>query len=183
MRHRDASSSESPRHHQRKLFLPECATVRPGSLIHDDIRICIAQRVRPSPCVREEERLLCAGDKVCARKRTRHNARRPVTAARRGTQDRTEDMWMSKPKSERQLSTRRRAEHGGTFSGERHAKPRLRPSANVLDEELLVCREPLRLKARRVLMEPQHLIGQPMYTDDQCGRYVGLLEQPAPLGD
>ncbi len=32
-------------------------------------------------------------------------------------------------------------------------------------------------------MEPQRLIGQPMYTDDHRGRYVGLLEQPAPLRD
>src|SRR5258708_36965857 len=32
-------------------------------------------------------------------------------------------------------------------------------------------------------MEPQHLIGQPMYTDDHCGRYIGLLEQPVPLRD
>src|SRR5580704_4779716 len=32
-------------------------------------------------------------------------------------------------------------------------------------------------------MEPQRLIGQTMYTDDHCGRYVGLLEQPAPLRD
>src|SRR5580698_2900818 len=32
-------------------------------------------------------------------------------------------------------------------------------------------------------MEPQRLIGQPMYTDDHCGRYVDLLEQPAPLRD
>src|SRR5579863_5865833 len=32
-------------------------------------------------------------------------------------------------------------------------------------------------------MKPQRLIGQPMYTDDHCGRYVGLLEQPAPLRD
>src|SRR5213078_4797813 len=32
-------------------------------------------------------------------------------------------------------------------------------------------------------MEPQRLIGQPMYTDDHCGRYVGLLDQPAPLRD
>jgi hypothetical protein len=81
MRHRNASSSECPRHHQRKLFSPEYATVRTSPLIHGDIRICIAQRVRPPPCVLEEERLLCAGDKVCARKRTRHNARRLVTAA------------------------------------------------------------------------------------------------------
>src|ERR1039458_1416359 len=32
-------------------------------------------------------------------------------------------------------------------------------------------------------MEPQRLIGQPVYADDHCGRYVGLLEQPAPLRD
>src|SRR5580698_1577152 len=32
-------------------------------------------------------------------------------------------------------------------------------------------------------MEPQRLIGQAMHTDDHCGRYVGLLEQPAPLRD
>src|ERR1051326_509602 len=143
----DASSSECPRHHQRELFSPECATVRPRTLIHDDICICIAQRVRPPPCVLQEERLLCASDKVCARKRTRHDAWRLVTAARRGAQDRTVDLWMPKPKSEGQLSNRRDAEHRGTLSGQRHAKPRLRPSANVLDEELLVRREPLRLKA------------------------------------
>jgi hypothetical protein len=28
-------------------------------------------------------------------------------------------------------------------------------------------------------MEPQRLIGQPVYTDDHCGRYVGRLERPA----
>ena len=32
-------------------------------------------------------------------------------------------------------------------------------------------------------MEPQRLIGQSMYAHDHCGRYVGLLEQPAPLRD
>jgi hypothetical protein len=51
-------SSECPGHHQRELFSPECATVRPSSLIHEDIRICSAQRVRPPPCVLAEERLL-----------------------------------------------------------------------------------------------------------------------------
>jgi hypothetical protein len=38
--------------------------VRSSSLIHDDIRTCIAQRVRPPPCVPKEERLLCAGEIV-----------------------------------------------------------------------------------------------------------------------
>ena len=32
-------------------------------------------------------------------------------------------------------------------------------------------------------MEPQLLIGQPVYTDDHRGRYVGRLEEPAPLRD
>src|ERR1019366_2662075 len=149
MRHRDASSSECPGHHQRELFSPECATVRPSSLNHDDICTCIAQRVRPPPCVLEEERLLCASHEVCARKRTPQKTRRLVTASKRGAEDRTVDVWMPKPKSDGQFSTCRDAEHCGTFSGQRHAKPRLRPSANVLDEEPFVCRESLRLKARR----------------------------------
>jgi hypothetical protein len=55
---------------------------------------------------------------------------------------------MPKPKRESQLSARRDAEHCGTFNRQRHGKPRLRPSVNVLNEELLVGREPLRLKAR-----------------------------------
>src|SRR5215469_9501088 len=125
MRPRDASSSECPSHHQRELFSPECATVRPSSLIHEYIRICIAQRVSPPPCVLQEERLLCASDKVCARKRTRHNSRRLVAAARRGAKDRTIDAWVPKPKREGQLSTRRGAEHSGTFRGQRHTKTQL----------------------------------------------------------
>ena len=32
-------------------------------------------------------------------------------------------------------------------------------------------------------MEPQRLIGQPVYTDDHRGRYVGRLEVTAPLRD
>src|SRR3984957_7508015 len=143
-----ASSSKYPRHHQWEFFLPERATMRPISLIHDDIRMCTAQCVRPPSCVLEEERLLGASDKVCARKRPRHNPRRPVAAARRGAKDRTIDAWMPKPNREGQLSTRRGAEHRGTFRGQRHTKPQLRPSASVFDEELLVCREAFRLKAR-----------------------------------
>jgi hypothetical protein len=55
---------------------------------------------------------------------------------------------MPKSQSEGQFSTRRDAEHRGTFGRQRYAKTRLHPSANLLDEELLVCREPLRLQAR-----------------------------------
>src|SRR5579871_2314024 len=32
-------------------------------------------------------------------------------------------------------------------------------------------------------MEPRHLIGQPVYTDDHSGRHAGLFQQPAPLRD
>src|SRR5262249_49795045 len=32
-------------------------------------------------------------------------------------------------------------------------------------------------------MEPSRLIGQAVYTDDHCGRYVGRLEDSAPLRD
>src|ERR1700677_2370725 len=120
MRHRGASSAECPRHHQRELFSPEWATVRSSSPMHNDIRTCIAQRVCPPSCVLEEERLLCASHEVCARKRTRHNARRLVTTARRGAEDRTVDIWMPKPKSQGQLSTCRHAEHCSTFNGQRH---------------------------------------------------------------
>jgi hypothetical protein len=38
--------------------------VRPISLTHDDVRTCIAQRVRPLLCVLEEERLLRTSDNV-----------------------------------------------------------------------------------------------------------------------
>ncbi len=164
-------------------LLARMLPVRPSSLVHDNIRTRVTQRVRPPSSVRQEERLLRASDKVYARERTRHNGRRLVTAARRGAEHRTVDMWMAKPKSEGQLPARRDAKHRSPFTGKRHAKPRLRPSSNILDEELLVCREPFRLKARRVLVEPLHLIAQPMDAYDHCGRYAGLLDQPAPLRD
>jgi len=54
---RDASSSKRLRHHQGELFLPERIAVRPGTLLHDNVRTCIAQRVRPPSSVLEEERL------------------------------------------------------------------------------------------------------------------------------
>ena len=55
---------------------------------------------------------------------------------------------MPKPNGERELSTRRDTEHRGAFGGQRDSETRPRPSADVLDEELLVCREPFRVKAR-----------------------------------
>src|SRR6185437_3707976 len=89
--HGHASSSECPRHHQWEFFLPECTTVRSGSFTHDDIGACVPQRVRPPPCVFEEERLLCDSDKVCTRKRFWHNAKRLVTPTGRSAEDRTVD--------------------------------------------------------------------------------------------
>jgi hypothetical protein len=88
---------------------------------------------------------------------------------------------MPKPEGERQLTAGRDAEHRGTLGGQRDAEARADPPADVPDEELLVGREPFRIKARRVLMEPRRLIGQPMHADDHRGRDVGRLEEPAPL--
>jgi hypothetical protein len=53
---------------------------------------------------------------------------------------------MAKPHGERELSTGRDTEHGGSVGGQRYVEPRPRPSARVLDEELLVRGEPLRIK-------------------------------------
>ena len=88
----------------------------------------------------------------CPRRGTRgeasgHNATRLVTAARRGAEDRAVDVWMAKPNGEGQLPTRRDAEHRRAFSGHPDSETRSHPSTHVLDEERLVCREPLRLKA------------------------------------
>src|SRR5579872_4433953 len=94
------SSSECPRHHQWELFSPECATVRPRPLIHDDISTCAVQRGRPPHCVLQEERLLCACDQVGPRKRIWHDFRRFVTTAGRSAEDRTVHIRMSKPESE-----------------------------------------------------------------------------------
>ena len=54
---RDASLSKGPRDHEGKLFLPERIAVRSGPLMHDNIRTCDAQRVRPPSRVLEQERL------------------------------------------------------------------------------------------------------------------------------
>ncbi len=59
--------------------MPEGGAVRSGALMHDDIRTCIAQRARPPRGIREEEWLLCVGDKLCSGKRPPHSAMRLVT--------------------------------------------------------------------------------------------------------
>ena len=114
--------------------------------------------------------------------RMRHRARRSVTCARGGAEDRTVNVRMSQPNCERKLSTRRDTEHSRALGGQRNAESRPRPAPDVLDEELLMGREPLRVEVRRVLMEPPRLIGHAVHTDDHRGRDVGRLEDFAPPG-
>src|SRR5262249_37430288 len=140
--------SKRPCHHPRELCLPECVAVRAGPLLHDNVRTCIAQRVLPPSRVLEEERLSRAGDQVRARNRTRHDTRRSVTSARGGAEDRTIDIRMPEPDGEREFSTRRDTEHGGTAGRQCDSETRPHPLAYVLDEEPLVRGEPLRVKAR-----------------------------------
>ena len=122
--------------------------MRSGPLFHDNVRTCLAQRGRPPRRILKEERLLRAGNKVRARNPTRHHLSRFVARTRRGAEDRTVDVGMPEPKSERELSTRRGTEHRGAFSGQRYSKPRLCPLADIFDEELLMCREPFSVKDR-----------------------------------
>jgi hypothetical protein len=83
------SASTRQRHHQRKLFSPERAAVRPDPLGHHDIRTCIAQRIRPPGRVLEEERLLSpvpskrrAMRRSCSDRSTRARSRTAASAAR-----------------------------------------------------------------------------------------------------
>jgi len=54
----------------------------------------------------------------------------------------------------------------------------LRPTADVFDEELLVCREPFRVEDGRVLVEPPHLVVVPIGTDDHGRRNVRASRKP-----
>jgi hypothetical protein len=47
-----------------------------------------------------------------------------------------------------QLTTRRDTAHRGAFGGQRDPETRPRPSADLADEERLVCREPFRVESR-----------------------------------
>ena len=57
------------------------------------------------------------------------------------------------------------------------------PKADIVDKEVFVCRESVRIEARRVLVEPQNLVSQPVDTDNHRGRHVGRLEGLTPLRD
>src|ERR1700744_2304789 len=172
-----ASSPECPRNHQRELFLPKYTTVRSNSLFHDGVRTCTAQRFRRYPCVIEEERLLCASDKVCARKLTRHKTRRPVTAARRGGEDRNVDMDAEPQERGRALPPPRRL----TLRFVQRVAPRQTATSSIAERlRRRTSRVPRTVPAQSpgVLVEPQRLIGQPMYTEEYGGRDCGLLKQP-----
>lgn len=128
--------------------MPERITVRSDTLGHHYFGTGIAECGRPLGGVVVEERLQGARDEVYARERTRHDARRLVGAARRGAEDRAVDVWMPKSDGESQLPARRDTEHRRAFGRQPDSETRSHPSAHVFNEELLVCREPLRLKAR-----------------------------------
>jgi hypothetical protein len=53
---------------------------------------------------------------------------------------------MTKPEREGQLSASRVAEYRCALGRQRDSKTRLHPSADVFDEELLVCGEPISIK-------------------------------------
>jgi hypothetical protein len=90
---------------------------------------------------------------------------------------------VSKPEGERQLTTRRDAEHRGALGRQRDSEARSHPSADFLDEEPLVSSEPLRFESGRVLLQPQRLVVQPVYADDHRRRYAGRLQDAAPVRD
>jgi hypothetical protein len=178
-----ARAAKRPRHHQRELFSPQRVAVRPDPLGHDNVRTRVAQRDGPAGRVLEKERLQRASDEVRTRKRIRHHGRRSVTSARRRAEDRTVDVGMAKPDGERELSTCGNTKYRRALGGQRDSETRPRPLADVLDEELLVRREPLRVKDRRVLVEPQHLVVGPVSTDNHRRRGVGGLKDAAPPRD
>lgn len=55
------------------------------------------------------------------------------------------------------------------MGGQCDAETLAHPSANFLDEEALVRREPALIEAGYVLLEPPGFIGQPMDADDHRG--------------
>src|SRR5881409_4001879 len=58
-----------------------------------------------------------------------------------------------------------------------------RDRTHALDEKPLVCGKPFRIEARRVLVEPQRLVGHAVRADDHGRRHVRCFKKPAPLRD
>ena len=109
------------------------------------------------------------------------SVRRLITAPGE-RKDSTVDLWMPKPKGKGQLSTRRDAEHRGAFGRQRHAEPRPYPSADFLDEKLLVCPEPLRVEVPESTREGAASLGLPVNAHHHRGRHIGRLQVASPLG-
>ena len=71
---------------------------------HDDVGAALAQRIRPAGRIVVEERLERAGDEVRTRQRAVHRGRRSEPCARRGAEDGSVDLGMSKSERERELA-------------------------------------------------------------------------------
>lgn len=94
---------------------------------------------------------------------------------------------MAKAHGKRELCARRDAEHRGSVGWQLDREAQMSPSAQVIDEELLVCREPFEIGGewgcalpRRVLMERERLIVQAACTDHHRGRHVGSPRERLP---
>src|SRR5579871_6261308 len=90
---------------------------------------------------------------------------------------------MSKPNSERELPTRRNPEHRRALGGQSYPETRPHPRTDVLDEKPLVCGKPFRIEARRILVEPQRLVGHAVHTDDHGRRHARCFKRPTPVRD
>ena len=88
---------------------------------------------------------------------------------------------MSKADRERKLSARRNATHRRAFGGQIYAKARPYPCADVLDKQLLVCAKPIRVEIRRILLQPQGLVGDAVNADNHRRRRILRFKKPTPL--
>src|SRR5437763_1620828 len=129
------------------------------SLLQHDVGACIAEGARPPGRIVEEERLLCAGNEVCARNSCRHLIAWLVARAGRSGEDGAEEVGMTEPEGEGQFSARRRTKYRAVRGWECDAELRLHPPWHVVGEEGLVRREPSRVEHGGVLVQPQGLIG------------------------
>src|SRR2546423_15721023 len=90
---------------------------------------------------------------------------------------------MSKPNGERELPTRRNTKHRRALGGQSYPETRPRPRTDLLDEKPLVGGKPFRIEARRILVEPQRLVGHAGRADGHGPRHVRCFKKPAPLRD
>src|SRR3954467_6064087 len=90
---------------------------------------------------------------------------------------------MAKPKGERESPPRRNTQYRRAPGGQSYPETRPHPGTDVLDEKPLVCGKPFRIEARRVLVEPQRLVGPAVRADDHGRWPVRCFQKPAPLRD